>query len=59
MYFSGHFDDLAGAAMQYDAHHPMEEVHGYTGSHWTLPSSKYSHHIAPVATMIINYGSKN
>ena len=33
MYFSGHFDDHAGATMQYSAHCPMEVVHGYTGSH--------------------------
>jgi hypothetical protein len=59
MSFSGHFDDHAGAAMQYDVHLSMEEVHGFTRSHWMPPLGKYLHRIAPVATMVINFGSKH
>jgi hypothetical protein len=55
MYFSGHFNDHAGAAMQYSAHCPMEEVRGYTGSHWTLPLGEYLHHIASADAMVIDF----
>jgi len=47
MYFSSPFDDHTGTAMQYGAHRPMDEVHGYTGSHWKPPSGEYSHPIFP------------
>jgi hypothetical protein len=30
--FSGHGD----APVQYQAHHPMDEVQGYAGSHWSM-----------------------
>jgi hypothetical protein len=30
-------------------HCPMQNVQGYTGSHWTLPSGDYSLRIAPAA----------
>ena len=30
---AGHFDDRSGATVQYRAHHPMEEVHGFYKSH--------------------------
>jgi len=58
MYFSGHFDDLVGVAMQYGVHCPMEEVRGYTGSHWTPSSVKYLHRIALTAAVVIDFGSK-
>ena len=58
MYCSGHFYDLVGVAMQYDVHCPMEEVRGYTGSHWTPSSAKYFHRIALAAAMVIAFGSK-
>ena len=45
MYFSGHFDDHAGATMQYSAHCPMEVVHGYTGSH-------QHYHLASMCTVL-------
>ena len=50
MYFSGHFNDYAGVVtmqIQYGTHHPMEEVNGYTGSHWTMPSSEYLPPLSP------------
>jgi hypothetical protein len=40
-HFAGHFDDRGGLTVQYCAHCPMEEVQGFTRSHWTLPSGKY------------------
>ncbi len=37
----GHVDGCGGAPVQYRMHRPMEEVQGFTRSHWTLPSGKY------------------
>jgi hypothetical protein len=39
--FAGNFDGHGGAPVQYSAHCPIEEVQGFTRSHWTPPSSKY------------------
>jgi len=39
---AGHFDGHAEAMKQYMRHRPMQHVHGYSGSHWTLPSGNYS-----------------
>jgi hypothetical protein len=39
--FAGHFDGCGGALVQYRAYCPMEEVQGFTRSHWTLPLGKY------------------
>jgi hypothetical protein len=36
--------------VQYQAHHPMQHVQGYTRSHWTLPLGDYLLRIAPAAT---------
>ena len=46
---AGHFDGHGGAPVQYEAHHPMQHVQGYSGSHWTLTSGNYSLRIAPAA----------
>jgi hypothetical protein len=40
-YFAGRFDGHCNAAVQYSAHHPMEEVQGFTRSHWMPPSGKH------------------
>ncbi len=40
-YKAGRFDGRGGAPVQYRAYHPMEEVQGFTRSHWTPPSGKY------------------
>jgi hypothetical protein len=41
------FDGHGGLPVQYKAHHQMQHVHGYSGSHWTLPLGNYSLRIAP------------
>jgi hypothetical protein len=46
---TGHFDDHMGALKQYGAHHPMQQVQGFTGSHWMPPSDNYSLRMAPAA----------
>jgi hypothetical protein len=40
-YFAGHFDVHGNALVSNGAHHPMEEVQGFTRSHWTPPSGEY------------------
>jgi hypothetical protein len=35
------FNGQADAPVQYRAHHLMEGVHGYPGSHWTPPPGEY------------------
>ncbi len=40
-YFAGRFDGHGNAPVQYLVHCQMEEVQGFTRSHWTLPSGKY------------------
>jgi hypothetical protein len=37
----GHVDGCGGAPVQYRAHHPMEEVQGFTRSHWMPPLDEY------------------
>ncbi len=39
--FAGHFDCRGGAPVQYRIYRPMEEVQGFTRSHWMPPSGKY------------------
>jgi hypothetical protein len=46
---AGHFDGHGGAPDQYRRHRPMQHVHGYSGSHWTLALGNYLLHIAPAA----------
>jgi hypothetical protein len=36
-YFAGSFDGHGDALVHYSAHCPMEEVHGFTRSHWMPP----------------------
>jgi hypothetical protein len=40
-YKAGHFDGHGNAPVRNRAHRPMEEVQGFTRSHWTPPSGKY------------------
>jgi hypothetical protein len=47
--YAGCFDGHGGLLVQYKAHHPKQHVQGYSGSHWTPASGKYSLRIAPVA----------
>jgi hypothetical protein len=37
-YFAGRFDGHCNAPVRYRMRHPMEEVQGFTRSHWMLPS---------------------
>ena len=46
--FGGHGD----AAVQRDAHRPMEHIPGFNRSHWMPPSAECSHHIALAAAMV-------
>jgi hypothetical protein len=39
--FAGHFDGHGGAPVQYRMHHPMEEVQGFSRSHWMPLSGKH------------------
>jgi len=38
---AGHFDGHGSAPVRYNAHHPMQQDQGFTGSHWTLPSGNH------------------
>jgi hypothetical protein len=40
-YFSGRFDGHGNAPVRNRAYHPMEEVQGFTRSHWMPPSGEY------------------
>ncbi len=40
-YKDGRFDGRGDAPVRNHAHHPMEEVQGFTRSHWTPPSGEY------------------
>jgi hypothetical protein len=40
-HFAGCFHGNCDAAVQYRAHCPVEEVQGFTTSHWMLPSNKH------------------
>jgi hypothetical protein len=48
---AGRFNGHGSATEQYRWHCPMQQVQGYSGSHWTPPSGDYSLRIAPVAAM--------
>jgi hypothetical protein len=39
--FAGHFDGHGGAPVRYRMHCLIEEVQGFSRSHWMLPSGKY------------------
>jgi hypothetical protein len=49
---AGNFDCHADAAVQCRAHHPMEHIQGYTGSHWMPPLGKCLRRIALAAAMV-------
>jgi hypothetical protein len=49
------FDHHADAAVQCRVHRPMENIPGFTRSHWMLPLGKCLHHIAPAAAMVEEY----
>jgi hypothetical protein len=40
-YKASRFDGHGDAPVRNGAHHPMEEVQGFTRSHWMPPSGKY------------------
>jgi hypothetical protein len=44
---SGRFDGHGGAPVRCEAHHPMQHVQGYSGSHWTPALGNYLLRIAP------------
>ncbi len=41
-HFADHFDGHCNAAVQYRMHWLIEEVQGFTKSHWMPPLSKHS-----------------
>jgi hypothetical protein len=44
-FFSGLFDGHWGASVRYySKHHPMEEVQGFSRSHWMLPPGEHLLH---------------
>ncbi len=47
---AGRFDGHGGALVRYEAHHPIQHVQGYSGSHWTPASGNYLLRNAPAAT---------
>jgi hypothetical protein len=40
-FFAGHFDGRGNAPVRYSMHRPMEEIQGFTRSHWTPPLGKH------------------
>jgi hypothetical protein len=46
---AGHFDGHSGTPVQYEVHHPMQHVQGYSGSHWMPSLGNYLLCIAPAA----------
>jgi hypothetical protein len=47
---AGHSDRHGGGPVQYQLHCPIKHAQGYSGSHWTPPSSDYSLSIAPLTS---------
>jgi hypothetical protein len=45
----GRFDGHGNTPVQYEAHHLMQHVQGYSRSHWTPASGDYLPRIAPAA----------
>jgi hypothetical protein len=48
-YVVGRFDGHGSPLVQYKVHRPMQNVQGYSGSHWMPPSGDYLLRIAPTA----------
>jgi hypothetical protein len=46
---AGRYDGHGGAPVQYEAHHPMQHVQGYSGSYWTPALGNYLLRITPAA----------
>ena len=56
---AGNFDGYTDAAVQCGMHPPMENIPGFTRSHWMLPSGKCLHRIAPAAAKVVDFGCKH
>jgi hypothetical protein len=52
---AGNFEGHAGTAVQCEAHHPMERIHGFMRSHSMPPLGKCPCCIAPVAAMVDDF----
>jgi len=52
---AGDFDGHGNAAVQREAHRPMEHIQGFTQSHWMPPSGECLRHIAPAAAMVDDF----
>jgi len=52
---AGNFDGHGDAAVRREAHRPMEDIKGFTRSHWMPPSGECLHHIAPAAAMVDDF----
>jgi len=46
------FDGHGDAAVQREAHRPMEHIQGFTRSQWMPPSGECLRRIAPTAAMV-------
>jgi hypothetical protein len=49
---AGHFDDHADAAVQHRSHCLIENIQGFTESHWMPPSGECLRRIALAAAMV-------
>jgi len=49
---AGDFDGHGNAAVRREAHRPMEDIQGFTRSHWMPPSGECLRRIAPTAAMV-------
>jgi len=56
---AGNFDCHADAAVRCGAHHPMEQILGFTRSHWMPPSGECLHRIAAAAAMVEGSSGKH
>jgi len=52
---AGDFDGHGDAAVQREAHRPMEHIQGFTRSHWMPPWGEYLRRIAPAAAMVDDF----
>jgi hypothetical protein len=52
---AGDFDHHADVAVRCGAHRPMEQIPGFTRSHWMPPSGKCLCRIASAAAMVDEY----
>jgi hypothetical protein len=54
-YFAGNFGGHADATVQCRVHCLMDYIQCFTRSHWMPSLGKCLRHIAPAATMVINF----